>query len=237
MNSGKIRSYQVSVISFLSPKGGCGKSTACALISQEFSRLDLSSVILDTDPKRWLSSWANLKPLNSNIKVRQVDQEDLTDEVFQAALEASFVLVDVEGSSDASLIDAVLVSDFVVVPCRASRMDALGAVQVLKQVRQKSQVLRRSIPASILLNQTEPGAVEFRITGAIKTILEEAGAPIMRTQLAARPIFQAMMSLGGDYLDLPREFQGSSPKTAQANASALANELLLTAFTNNHEAA
>ncbi len=217
------------VISFLSPKGGCGKSTTCALISQEFSRLDLSSIILDTDPKRWISSWANLKPLNSNIDVRPVDQEDLTDAIFKAAVEANFVLVDVEGSNDASLIDAILVSDFVVVPCRASRMDALGAVQVLKQVRQKSQVLGKKIPASVLLSQTEPGAVEFRITGAIKAILEEAGAPLFKTQLATRPVFQAMMSLGGDYVDLPLAFQGSSPKSAFDNARALAREILLCA--------
>ncbi|WP_171123529.1 MULTISPECIES: ParA family protein [unclassified Ruegeria] len=223
------------VISFLSAKGGCGKSTTCALISQELSRLDLSSIILDTDPKRWISSWANLKPLNRNIDVRPIDQENLTDAVFKSAVEADFVLVDVEGSNDASLIDAVLVSDFVVVPCRASRMDALGAVQVLKQVGQKSQVLGRKIPAGVLLNQTEPGAVEFRITGAIKAILEEAGAPIFKTQLAARPVFQAMMSLGGDYVDLPRAFQGSSPKSAYENARALAREVLLRATTPAYE--
>ena len=215
------------IVSFLSPKGGCGKSTSCAIVANELHRMGFSVVVLDTDPHKWISSWADLKPLPSNIDVRLVCQAGLTDAAFKAVVETDFVLIDVEGSDDASLIDGVLVSDLVIVPCRASRMDALAAVQVLKQVRQKSQVLKRDIPARVLLSQTEAGSVEYRITGAIKSILEDAGAPILKTQLALRPIFAAMMSLGGDYLDLPEKFQGSSPKTAHANAKALVHDILL----------
>jgi chromosome partitioning protein len=182
-------------------------------------------MILDTDPKLWLSSWSGLKPLPECIRVRQVSQKDLTDEAFSAAEQADYVLIDVEGSDDASLIDAVLVSDLVVVPTKASRLDALAAVQVLKQVRQKSLVSRRNIPGRVLMTQTELGAVQHRITGEIKSILNQANAPLMRTHLADRPIFKAMVSLGGDYLELPKEFQGSSPHSARANVSALAREI------------
>lgn len=185
----------------------------------------MSVCILDTDPKLWLSQWASAKPLASNLIVHQVEQRHLTEAALAAAEQYDYVLIDVEGSDDASLIDAVLVSDLVIVPTRASRLDALAAVQVLKQVRQKSLVLRRDIAARVLLTQTEPGAVEYRITGEIKSILKQANVPVFQTHLANRPIFQAMVSLGGDYLDLPQKFQGSSPKSAHANVSALAGEI------------
>lgn len=212
-------------LSFCSPKGGSGKSTACILMALEAARSGLSVGILDTDPKRWLSSWAALKPLPAHIEVHQIDQQDLTDAALAATQRYDYVLIDVEGSDDASLIDAVLVSDLVIVPTKASRMDALGAVQVLKQVRQKGKVLRRDIPARVLMSQTEAGAVQFRITAEIKSILKQANAPVLKTHLANRPIFQAMVSFGGDYMDLPRAFQGSSPKSAHANVAALASEI------------
>jgi chromosome partitioning protein len=212
-------------LSFCSPKGGAGKSTACILTALEVARSGMSIGILDTDPKRWLSSWAALKPLPKNIAVHQVQQQDLTDAAFSAAEQYDYVLIDVEGSDDASLIDSVLVSDLVIVPTKASRLDAQAAVQVLKQVRQKGKVLRRDIPACVLMSQTESGAVEYRITAEIKSILEQANAPILNTHLANRPIFQAMVSLGGDYLDLPAKFQGSSPKSAHENVTAFATEV------------
>jgi chromosome partitioning protein len=212
-------------ISFCSPKGGVGKSTTCILIALEISRSGMSVGILDTDPKRWLSSWADLKPLHKNIAVHQVEQQDLTDAAISAAEQYDYVLIDVEGSDDASLIDAVLVSDLVIVPTRASRLDALAAVQVLKQVRQKGKILRREIPARVLMAQTEPGAVEYRITSEIKSILEQANAPMLNTHLGNRPIFLALVSLGGDFLDLPLSFQGSSPRSAHANVAALASEV------------
>lgn len=215
-------------LSFCSPKGGAGKSTTCILIALEAARSGMTVCILDTDPKQWLSKWAGSKPLPNNLTVHQVEQRNLTEAAFAAAKQYEYVLIDVEGSDDASLIDAVLVSDLVVVPTKPSRLDALGAVQVLKQVRQKSLVLRRDIAARVLLTQTEAGAVEHRITGEIKSILQQANAPVFQIQLANRPIFQAMVSFGGDYLDLPKKFQGSSPMTAHENVAALAGEVSAT---------
>lgn len=212
-------------LSFCSPKGGSGKSTTCILLGLEIARTGLSVTILDTDPKRWLSSWSELQPLPEGIDVVQVAQDDLTDAAFAAIEQSDYVLIDVEGSDDASMIDAVLASDLVIVPTKASRMDALAAVQVLKQVRQKGRLLRRNILAGVLMTQTEPGAIEYRITAEIKSILRQANAPLLKTQLANRPMFQAMTSLGGDYLDLPKEFKGSSPLSAQENVQALAREV------------
>jgi len=110
-------------LSFCNPKGGSGKSTTCILMALEIARSGLSVVILDSDPKGWLSSWAGLKPMPPGIEVRQVQQSDLTGAALEAAEQADYVLVDVEGSADASLIDAVLVADLVIVPSQPSRMD------------------------------------------------------------------------------------------------------------------
>lgn len=213
-------------LSFCSPKGGSGKSTSCAVLALELARTGWSVNVMDTDPKNWLTSWALLKPLPKGLQVYAVPQDQLTDAAESLSYQADFLLIDIEGSDDASLIDAVLVSDLVISPCRSSRMDASGSVQVLKQVRQKSRMLKRPILSSVLMTQTAPGAIEHRITGEIRTILEEADAPIMRTHLANRPIFQSMVSLGGDFVDLPKEFQGSSPHSAFENARALAVEVV-----------
>lgn len=188
----------------------------------------MSVCIMDTDPKLWLTQWAKAKQLPDNLTVNQVEQRNLTEAALAAAEHFDYVLIDVEGSDDASLIDAALVSDLVIVPTKPSRLDAMAAVQVLKQVRQKSLALRRDIAARVLLTQTEPGAVEFRITREIKAILQQANVPVLQTHLANRPIFQSMVSFGGDYMELPKQFQGSSPQSAHENVAALAQEISAT---------
>ncbi|CUJ83550.1 ParA-like protein [Shimia thalassica] len=147
-------------ISFCSTKGGSGKTTSCAVLALELARSGWNIKVMDTDPKNWLTSWALLKPLPKNLQVYAVPQDQLTDAAESLALQSDFLLIDVEGSDDASLIDAVLVSDFVVSPCSSSRMDALASVQVLKQVRQKSRMLKRPILSNVLMTKTAPGAIE-----------------------------------------------------------------------------
>ncbi|MDO6481871.1 ParA family protein [Shimia thalassica] len=212
-------------ISFCSPKGGCGKSTSCILLALEIARRGLSVTVIDSDPKGWLSSWASLKPLPEGLSVKKAAQDELTEVAMDAADDVDYVLVDVEGSDDASIIDAIMVSDLVIVPSQASRLDALGAVQTLKQVRRRSKLLNREIPARVLMTLTEAGAVQYRITGEVKDILKEAGAPLMSVQLGYRPIFKCMVTFGGDYLDLPAHLQGSSPDSAKENVAALAHEI------------
>ncbi|MGX9353406.1 nucleotide-binding protein (plasmid) [Shimia sp. W99] len=212
-------------VSFCSPKGGCGKSTSCILLALEIVRRGLSVTIIDSDPKGWLSSWASLKPLPKGLSVKKAAQDELTEAAMDAADDVDYVLVDVEGSDDASIIDAIMVSDLVIVPSQASRLDALGAVQTLKQVRRRSRLLNREIPARVLMSCTEAGAVQHRITKEVKGILEDAGAPLMSVQLANRPIFKSMATFGGDYLDLPARLQGSSPQSAKENVATFAHKI------------
>ena len=103
-----------------------------------------------------------------------------------------------------------------------------GGPSSRKQVRQKSLVLRRDIAARVLLTKTETGAADYRITAEIKSIRRQANAPVLTTQLAKRPFFQSLISFGGDYMELPKAFQGSSPKSAHANVAALAQEISTT---------
>nr|WP_319949334.1 ParA family protein [uncultured Shimia sp.] len=212
-------------ISFCSPKGGCGKSTCCILLALEIARRGLSVIIIDSDPKGWLSSWAAIKPLPAGLAVRRSAKDELTEAALDAVLEADYILVDVEGSDDASITDAIMISDLVIVPSQASRPDALGAVQTLKQVRRRSRLLNRDIPARVLMTFTEAGAVQYRITGDVKDILKDAGAPLLCVQLAYRPMFKSMVTFGGDYMDLPSRLQGSNLESAKGNVTALASEI------------
>ncbi len=62
------------------------------------------------------------------------------------------------------IIDAILVSDLVVIPGQASLPDVKAAVQVLKRVRSRSKILGRDIEARVLLTFTEAGPIEANIS-------------------------------------------------------------------------
>lgn len=215
----------MSTISFCSSKGGCAKSTTCILTSLEAARAGKRVLILDSDPKKWLSGWSDIKEIPENITVQHVEREEITEQALYAADEYDVVLIDVEGSDDASIIDAILVSDLVVIPGQASLPDVKAAVQVLKRVRSRSKILGRDIEARVLLTFTEPGPIEANISKDMRQVLVENNAPLMRAQLAHRPIFKSMVSAGGDYVDLPARYQGSNLDSAVENVEAITNEI------------
>ena len=54
------------VISFASPKGGVGKTTAALLLATELAQKGVGVTVIDADPEQYIERWASLpdKPAN-----------------------------------------------------------------------------------------------------------------------------------------------------------------------------
>ena len=65
------------VIPFVSPKGGCGKSTSAVLLASYLAESGHSVTIIDADPNRPVSRWSKRPGKPKNLSVL----ENVTEEI------------------------------------------------------------------------------------------------------------------------------------------------------------
>jgi chromosome partitioning protein len=111
------------VISILSQKGGAGKTTIAVNLAVYASLQGASVAILDIDPQSSASTWADLRAADEPVTIPLPATR--LGKALESAAEngADLVMIDSAPSSESATIAAARVSDFVLVPCRASIFD------------------------------------------------------------------------------------------------------------------
>lgn len=184
------------VISFISPKGGVGKTTAATLMATQLAR-KARVIVIDADPNRPILAWSQLADCPANITiVSDANQENILDKIEEAAAEAPFVVVDCEGTASLTVAYAIGASDLVVVPTQGSQLDAKQAAKALSLIKNTERQSRRPIPHAVLLTRTNP-VIKPRTLSAIHEQLHSHGIKLFNTQLNEREAFKAMFSFGG----------------------------------------
>ena len=88
------------VISFVSSKGGVGKTTSAVVLAGEFAAAGRKVVLIDADPNRPLDAWSRLKGLPETLRLMVDDSaETIIDTIEEARTSAVFVIVDLEGTA------------------------------------------------------------------------------------------------------------------------------------------
>ncbi|MBB4861014.1 chromosome partitioning protein [Novosphingobium chloroacetimidivorans] len=212
------------VISMISPKGGVGKTTAAVVLATELAASH-SVTIIDADPNQPVKTWAELGRHAARLKViAGVNQENITDAIEAASAESVFVVVDVEGTASLTAAYAVGMSDFVLVPCQGSTLDARQATKALKIIRDAGRLSGGQKPHAILFTKTNP-AIRTRNLTHVARQLTKAGIPALDTELNEREAFRSIFSFGGGLSDLDPSEVANLDK-AKANAKALAKEVM-----------
>lgn len=213
------------VISFASPKGGVGKTTAALLLSTELAEKGIPVTVLDTDPEKWISGWGDLPGRPENITIiSDITEETIVDAIEAAQGHTPFVVIDLEGTANMLVAYAIAHSDLVVVPMQGSDMDARAASKAIRLVKQQEKAFRRGIPYRIVLTRTS-AAIRPRSLRNIEEQLAGAGIDIFETQLLERDAFRALFSFGGT-LESQSAGEVSGLETAIANARAFAGETM-----------
>lgn len=209
-------------ISFISPKGGVGKTTSAMLLASQLARA-AKVVIVDADPNRPVAAWAQIAGCPDNIEiVDDANQDNIIDKIDEAASRVPFVVVDCEGTASLTVAYAIGASDLVVVPTQGSQLDAKQATKALGLIRNTEKQARRRIPHAVLLTRTNP-AIKPRTLANIQEQLELHGVPMFRTQMNEREAFRALFSFGGT-LETLNPDQVANLDKAIANARAFAGE-------------
>ena len=218
-------------IVFASPKGGVGKSTAAVLLSTELASHGGSVTMIDADPNKPLSQWANLPGKPDKLTVIDTTTEDtIIDTIEKAAMTTTFVIVDLEGTASMMAGYAMSRADLVIIPSQGSNLDATEAVKAIKLVKGQEKAFQRKIPFSILFTRTS-AAIRPRTLQSIEAEFAKNNVPMFGVQIHEREAYRAMFAFGGTLADLDPS-QVSNLPAARLNARTFAGEVIETLKAN-----
>ena len=185
------------VISFASPKGGVGKTTAALLLATELAQKGVGVTVIDADPEHYIEKWSKLpdKPKNLHVFTAS-DEEKITEDIERAAEVTPFVIVDLEGSANLMVVYSILSSDLVIIPMQPSGLDATGAAKALKLVKRQEKSARRNIPHAVLFTRTK-AAIRTKTFAFIQEQMQKANVPVFTTQILEREVYRALFDFGG----------------------------------------
>lgn len=211
-------------ISFVSPKGGAGKTTSAVVLAAELCpRTEVT--LIDADPNRPISAWAKIGQTPSNLRVvADVDEVTVIDAIDEAAARTPFVVIDLEGTASMMVSYAISRSDLVIIPTQGSQLDARQAARAIRLVQQQEKAFRCQIPHTVLLTRTS-AAIRPRSLRHIHDQLIQHNVDIFEAQLIERDAFRAIFSFGGTLHELD-DRQVSNLQAAKANAHAFAAEVI-----------
>jgi chromosome partitioning protein len=212
-------------ISFASSKGGAGKSTSAVVLATEFAERGATVTIIDGDPNQPVSRWGRKPGRPETLTViGDVTEETLLDTIDEATRRTTFVIIDLEGSANLMVAQAMSRADLVIIPMKGSELDAIEAIKVIKFVSRQEKAYQRPIPYAVLITQTNP-VVRPRTLKSLEQDLLEQSIPLFGTALNDRDAFRAIFSFGGGLSGLNTAVVGGVP-AARVNAREFAAEVI-----------
>lgn len=144
------------VISFISEKGGSGKTSLSTNIAAALHRKGKKTVILDCDPQGSARDWRERSPEDADLPpVLGADRPDSLRSALQG-VNADVVIIDGPPRADAMSAAIIRASHACLIPVQPSGLDIWAAAATVKQI-QGVRDLGGEIAAAFLVNRLAPG--------------------------------------------------------------------------------
>lgn len=145
------------IITFASSKGGVGKSTCSAAIAGALAAREGAVTLIDLDVNGTLMRWHNAHADQlPNITVLQATPDTFNQLLNKAiSSDAAYVIIDVAGAFEATMIKAIASSDLVITPAKLSEPDLREAAKILSEVTAFNRRFNASIQHRLLVNEAE----------------------------------------------------------------------------------
>ena len=187
----------ISTIVFASPKGGAGKSTSAVLLACELAGAGQLVTVVDADPNRPVSRWAERpgKPATLTV-IEDVTEDTILGTIKRASEKSAFVIVDLEGTASMTVAYAISRADLVIIPSQGSHLDAEQAAKAVRLVRKQEEAFNLSIPMVVLFTRTS-AAIRTRDLKRIEGNFAKAGVTVFNVRLTERAPYRALFAYGG----------------------------------------
>lgn len=170
--------------------------------------------MMDCDPNGSLTLWSERGTLPDRITVLSgVKEAEIIKAIKAHDQDGRIVVVDLEGVASRLVSRAISQADLVIIPMRATTLDATIGVRALELVAEEAEALDRPIPHAVVFTMTR--AIQSKQHKGIVASLKEQGVDVIEPELMERAAFSALFEFGGDLYSMPE--QGKAEK-AKENA-------------------
>ncbi|MCB5412173.1 ParA family protein [Pseudogemmobacter faecipullorum] len=195
-----------------SPKGGAGKSTTAVILGTEFAHAGAEVTMMDCDPNGSLTLWSDRGQLPERISVLSgVKEAEIIKAIKAHDQDGRIVVVDLEGVASRLVSRAISQADLVIIPMRATTLDATIGVRALELIAEEAEALDREIPHAVVFTMTR--AIQSKQHKGIVTSLKGQGVDVIEPELMERAAFSALFEFGGDLYSMPE--QGKADKAIE----------------------
>jgi chromosome partitioning protein len=146
----------MKAITFVTQKGGSGKSTLCISLAVAAQEAGQSVCILEMDRQATVSDWAEHRKADTP-EVAQIDATQL-DDIMTRLRDSDFdyVFIDTPGVDSPGTLAAIRAADLCVIPCRPTPADLRAFKPTL------AAIYRLEKKFAFVLNQTPPRSYRVR---------------------------------------------------------------------------
>lgn len=171
----------MTVLSLVTQKGGCGKTTLTTCLAVAAQQSGKRVVILDTDPQGTASEWWESRELDTPYLL-EVKGDEIAQAVQSAQAEGyDLVLVDTPARAEPVNAAAAQAADFCLIPCQPTLADMRAqapTVQTLKRLERRGAfVLTRCQPRGQRVKEAERGLQVFGLPVAPVLIVNRNDYP------------------------------------------------------------
>lgn len=184
----------MKVLSFLSQKGGSGKTTLATNLAWALHHEGRDVTLVDTDPQGSAAQWGlqadNGPPVWTATKATLQDQIPTLEESFEV------VVVDGKGAIEPITTSAVKASDLALIPVQPSAVDIWaqeGLVEIIKRHRE----VKGRPEAYFVINRAKVGTV---LASTAEEACESLGLPVLDARLHDRVAYAEALGAGSSVL-------------------------------------
>ncbi len=176
----------MKVISFVTQKGGSGKTTLCINCSViAAAGRGVRVLIFDMDNQQSAENWYQSREAN-HPQLVSITAAELPKAIDLAAKQFDFIFIDTPGRDEPAQASAIMQSDFCIIPCRPSPTDLQATPATVATIK------RLGKPFAFVLTQTP--ARSFRISEA-SAALSKLG-DVCPVSVVTRNAYQDAQGLG-----------------------------------------
>lgn len=189
-------------LSFISQKGGTGKTTLALHIAALLPSLGHKTLLIDADPQASAMAWLACRaqhghPPIPNLTVMAISNGTITDQLTELGRTYDMVVIDGPPRGDRIARDVILASDLVLVPTRLSGFDVWAADSITRTIEElrpvQKMASKRPLDWFYVVNQKNPRTLAGK---AILKALEASNGHLLESHVCERACFVEATSQG-----------------------------------------
>lgn len=178
-------------------KGGVGKSTLALNLYGYFVKSGLNVAIVDIDPQGTITQYSDFLEAG---KLHLIKRNDFStfEELAQKTKEFDVVVIDTPPYLTNELEEVLKITNFLIIPCKASLFDALAIRQTVAFIEDFKKRHKREFISTVVLTMVISGA---SLQGQIRDVLKQYNMPVLTTEIGNRVAYAKSLLLSGSVID------------------------------------